>query len=614
MAPSKTPGQNQVAASDTFLKKQAQAQGLGAPNAPGHKEGHAPGEAPVASDSGSTNVGIEGGTTNIPGEKGISGQPLMNISATDKGAGVKAQRYETNLRQARQVQRLDTETFKKRIDMRIERRQHCEQFGTVQINGLQRVIELDAGAAAPAAGLGEGEDIVVPAEVLAAAEKETAIIIACMNEEYQTIEGVLSGVPHDCLVILVSNSDRPGRGRAIADRYAAEVRMLETFGGRARRSIIAVHQADPGVAAAFREAGMPELVDAGDGLVYRGKGEAMIIGMAVAAFTGRKYVGFVDADNFVPGSVTEYCKVFAAGLHSARSPYAMVRIAWNSKPKVREDRLVFEKKGRSSRVVNEWLNRLLEEHTGYGTDLVVTGNAGEHAMTIELGLQLRLARGYAIEPYELINILERFGCGGPITDSDTDSGHDSDSDMEVCAPPTPPQTPPQSQTRSSQPRQQQHQHRPTPAPTNLVEIMQIETRNPHFHDTTKGEEHVQDMQLQGLNALYHSPVAPAALRDRLLRHMVEYLGLEPGREPPRERTYPPLASALDFGVFFDVFTSEAASLRQIGLGAEVDVLLADRCAAGYRSQRRRRRPGRSEAGARRDRDDQVSPRSSSDGW
>ena len=49
------------------------AQGLGAPNAPAHKEGHAPGEAPVASDSGVTDVGIEGGSTNVPGEKGISG-------------------------------------------------------------------------------------------------------------------------------------------------------------------------------------------------------------------------------------------------------------------------------------------------------------------------------------------------------------------------------------------------------------------------------------------------------------------------------------------------------------------------------------------------------------
>ncbi|KAH9896335.1 hypothetical protein F4778DRAFT_783609 [Xylariomycetidae sp. FL2044] len=75
MAPSKTPGQNN-AASEKFVKKQAQAQGLGADNAPAHKEGHAPGEAPVASDSGLTNVGIDSGSTNVPGEKGISGKPV----------------------------------------------------------------------------------------------------------------------------------------------------------------------------------------------------------------------------------------------------------------------------------------------------------------------------------------------------------------------------------------------------------------------------------------------------------------------------------------------------------------------------------------------------------
>ncbi|KAI1084586.1 hypothetical protein F5B20DRAFT_522262 [Whalleya microplaca] len=77
MAPSKTPGQSH-AASDKFEKRQAEAQGLGAPNAPAHKEGHAPGEAPVASDSGITNVGIEGGSTNVPGEKGIGGKPVRD--------------------------------------------------------------------------------------------------------------------------------------------------------------------------------------------------------------------------------------------------------------------------------------------------------------------------------------------------------------------------------------------------------------------------------------------------------------------------------------------------------------------------------------------------------
>lgn len=48
------------------------AQGLGADNAPGHTEGHAPGEAPVASDSFNSNVGVDAGS-NQPGEKGDVG-------------------------------------------------------------------------------------------------------------------------------------------------------------------------------------------------------------------------------------------------------------------------------------------------------------------------------------------------------------------------------------------------------------------------------------------------------------------------------------------------------------------------------------------------------------
>ena len=46
--------------------------GLGAANAPAAKEAGKPGEAPVASDSGSTNVGVDAKANN-PGEKGIGG-------------------------------------------------------------------------------------------------------------------------------------------------------------------------------------------------------------------------------------------------------------------------------------------------------------------------------------------------------------------------------------------------------------------------------------------------------------------------------------------------------------------------------------------------------------
>lgn len=229
-------------------------------------------------------------------------------------------------------------------------------------------------------------------------------------------------------------------------------------------------------------------------------------------------------------------------------------------------------------------------------------------MTMELGLQLRLARGYAIEPYELINILEMFGGEGSVPALDHDSGHESDSDVEIITPASSlSSSPSSSQSPSPLPslmrqetltpasyaaqmqQQQQQQTSSLASPSSaspssasrLVEILQVETRNPHFHDTTKGEEHVQDMQLQGLKALYHSSLATPALQAQLRRYMTENLGLvlAPGEEPPRERTYPPLASALDFAIFHDVLTAQSGSLRQFGLAAEVDVLLADRGAA-----------------------------------
>lgn len=55
--------------------------GLGAENAHGHTEGKKPGEAPVASDSGSTYVGVRAGT-NQPGETGIEGE---NVSTEPDG-------------------------------------------------------------------------------------------------------------------------------------------------------------------------------------------------------------------------------------------------------------------------------------------------------------------------------------------------------------------------------------------------------------------------------------------------------------------------------------------------------------------------------------------------
>jgi mannosyl-3-phosphoglycerate synthase len=388
--------------------------------------------------------------------------------------------------------------------MRLADSFRSERFGAVRIHELQRVIELDSGTSA------EAGSRIVPLEALRSVESQMVIVVPCMNETRSVIEGVLSGIPHDCLIVLVSNSDR----RPV-DRYEIEAQTVEQFCRLAGRSALTIHQRDPGVAGAFKAAGMPELLD-DDGLVHAGKGEAMLIGMALAAMTGRRYVGYVDADNYVPGAVHEYCKAYAAGLQMADSPYAMVRISWHSKPKLRDGRLFFTRKGRSSMITNEWLNRFLAEYSGFGTEVIATGNAGEHAMSLDLGLKLRLAGGFAVEPYEYLDMFEQFG------------GVLESTSAEVMA--------------------------------SSVPVVQIETRNPHFHDN-KGEEHVRGMRMQALNVIYHSPVTLPAVRQAIIDFMVEQGALGVGQEPPRERVYPPVGT-LDLDLLYDALDAEALSFRQ----------------------------------------------------
>ncbi|HCT79915.1 MAG TPA: mannosyl-3-phosphoglycerate synthase [Micromonosporaceae bacterium] len=386
--------------------------------------------------------------------------------------------------------------------MRLEYPYRTERFGAVRINELQRVIEIDCGTQTYDDQLGPSR--IISRDGLRDIERDLVIVVPCMNESRRVIEGVLSGIPHDCLIVLVSNSDR-----SPVDRYDLEIGALEQFCRLADRPALAVHQRDPGLAAAMKSAGMPELLD-DEGLIHHGKGEAMLVGLALAAMTGRKHIGYIDSDNYVPGAVHEYCKVYAAGLAMANSPYAMVRVSWHSKPKVRDSKLFFSRRGRSSEITNEYLNRLLAEYSGFGTEAVVTGNAGEHAMSLDLGLKMRMAGGFAVEPFQFVELFEQFG------------GVLAAQHPEVMAA--------------------------------GVEVLQVQSRNPHFHDN-KGDEHVQSMRTQALNVIYHSEICPTSLREQI----VEFLSAQ---TPPRERIYPPVGSlALDR--LYDGITVEAETFRQV---------------------------------------------------
>ncbi|KAF3761899.1 family 55 glycosyltransferase, partial [Cryphonectria parasitica EP155] len=428
--------------------------------------------------------------------------------------------------------------------MRLTTSTSTARIGNVEIRGVQHVLELEAldtsFEAISNTPRGSHHHTYSPTksqsvspEDLYAVQSRTAIVVPCKDESLERIHGVWAAIPSSSLIILVSASE--------VEAYVQERTKLANFCRLTGRNAIAIHQCDPTIAAALRAVGLPELLDdKGDGLVHRGKGEALAIGIALAATargppdtksigqrTGEdtvcgyyKYIGFVDADNFIPGSVHEYCRAFSAGLHLAQAEDSMVRISWASKPKVHNGKIEFKQLGRSSEIVNQWLNKLLEKmDANIETDadasreteapgLICTGNAGEHAMTLSLALKLRVASGYAIEPFHFLDILERF-VGGQ------DASVIGNMDKRGKTAASSPSTLPTPATDAEQPLGllKSLSLLPSPAqspmdgspPKPTIQILQIRTINPHFHDN-KGEAHIARMWKQGLSAIYHSPL------------------------------------------------------------------------------------------------------------
>lgn len=391
--------------------------------------------------------------------------------------------------------------------MRLTFPYQTDRLGAVRIYGVQHVFELDSDPAEPEGYFGTTVSH-VPTPAMLAVQRRMAVVIPCRNERLRILEGVLTGLPHASLLVFVSNSDREP-----VDRFMMECDTIERFCRFARRPAVVVHQRDPGLGKAFAEAGMPELVG-DDGLVRNGKGEGMIAGIALALLAGKDYVGFVDSDNFVPGSVNEYVRVYASDFHLAKTRFAMVRICWKSKPKVVDGALFFSRWGRTSEITNRLLNLLLAGYTGFGTDSIATGNAGEHALTMELALRLRLAGGFGIEPYQFVDLFERFGGVDP----------------EATAPADHPDLMKEG-----------------------VQVFQVETSNPHFHED-RGTDHLDDMVSASLAALYHSTASTRDVRNAIEEHTG-------GPPPPPQPPYPPL-SRLDPVRFHEVLADGAPTFAQ----------------------------------------------------
>lgn len=253
--------------------------------------------------------------------------------------------------------------------MLIEMPRHTELFGSVKIHELQRVLKLDSG------GFENPRATDISFEEIKDVLRHLAIIVPVKDEKIHLLDGVLRAIPFDCSVIVVSNSERDTH-----DTYRMEKDVITNIHNLTQQEILSIHQKDPELGFAFCEAGYEYLLDR-EGLVRDGKSEGMITGMLLAKSLGKDFIGFADADNYLPGSVREYVMDYAAGFCMSKSPYSMVRLHWRYKPKVVEDRLYFKKWGRVSETTNKYLNLLLSTCTGFETGVVITGNAGEHALT-----------------------------------------------------------------------------------------------------------------------------------------------------------------------------------------------------------------------------------------
>ena len=378
--------------------------------------------------------------------------------------------------------------------MFIESPRYTERIGAVRMNHVQRVISLDSGIRSELPPYGAMGVMKIDEETIKHFEDKMAVVIPVKDEKLKIFEGVVSGVPHDCLVIVVSNSQMEK-----VDRFRTEGDALNQPCRFTARDALIAHQKDPAIAEALAEAGYNDLLGE-DGLVCNGKSEAMVVGLLMARAAGKDYVGFVDADNYFPGSILEYVRIYAAGFSLAQSPYSMVRILWHYKPKISAG-LYFRKWGRVSEITNKHLNNLISSKTGFETEVVRTGNAGEHAMSMKLAEILPYASGYAVEPQELVSIFENFG------------GILPSKDIKVME--------------------------------QGVDIFQIETRNPHLHEE-KGDEHLGGMLSAAMSTIYHSPLCDEQLKQAVLAELVSQGVLKNKEEPlPVHINAPPKKASIN---------------------------------------------------------------------
>ncbi|MCE4616591.1 MAG: mannosyl-3-phosphoglycerate synthase [Aeropyrum sp.] len=354
-----------------------------------------------------------------------------------------------------------------------------EVFGAVRIYDVARVLSL---AGKPKAG--PPNIVYVDRSELEDVASRTAIVVPVKDEDMLTLENVLRSIPTESPVIIISASSKEP-----VDRVEAEAELARLISRTLVRDVALIYQHDRAWGEALSGTSLEPLLEGGT--IRRGKGEGMLLGLVVAAALGADFVGYIDSDNYVPGSALEYSWIYYSSFARARTSYTMVRIQWPFKGKLAASDLYLRKRGRVSSITNSILNYNLSVLKKIETDIIKTANSGEHALTVKMGLSMKWAGGFAVESYQLVWALENCFIG-------LEEGR--------C-----------------------------PATPEHVEIRQVSPLNPHIH-AERGDEHIAEMTSISLGTIYHSRLATPEVRQRIESRLKE-LGFE--GDPPQPRVYDP---------------------------------------------------------------------------
>lgn len=372
--------------------------------------------------------------------------------------------------------------------MLIEKLGDFEDFGSLRVYKPIRIITLDAMGYEELNGGISGASAISYSSMLEIARR-TAIIVPVKDEPLFKFKGVIAGVPHASPLIVVSASTREH-----GDNYENEVEAARDLYERTGRRVILTWQRDPAWGEAIKGTKLSDILERDTGLVRYGKGEGMLLGVLLATYYGLDYIGFVDSDNYTPATVHEYVWAYYAGFILSRSSNCIVRLKWPYKGKLESRELPYlRRRGRVSKHTNEVLNYAISLVRKVETEIIDTANSGEHAITVDLALNMEWAGGYSVEPYQLVYLLEKCWM--------------------------------------------QREPLSCVGEGKTVDVIQIETLSPHIHEERE-ESHLFNMLKQSLATIMYSRLCNDKIREKIESILREHSGIE-SLDLEKPKVYPP---------------------------------------------------------------------------